>query len=297
MCSISTQMELPEGEIYQRIGQNADGMPDDEPTITIFRGNAIATSPTIFYSRQIPEGGFVFRDITMMACRLRVRFTWVADQLDRPEFAGVAGPYVSELAILNNNNRVDVNAAANEIIVNNAFQGIYHDIDIIRPPAPFIQMIRMVAGDGEIYQRIGVNVDTGDDEPTITIFRGNVIATSPTIFYSRRIPEGGFFYIDIIRMSSCLSVSSSWLYDQLAVLNLEGGWVLRPLRALTLSVLAGVPDEEVCVICIKTKAESRNDEDDWATALGCESHSFHSACIQHWARTNRTCPTCRAPLS
>ena len=187
-----------EGEIYHQFGENVNGrrLGEDEPTITIIDGEMIAASLTVIYSRRIPEGGFVFGDIFRMSSRLRVRMPWLADQLDRPEFGGAAGPYVSQLAVLN---RIDINALADAIIADALVRGI------LRPPAP--------------------------------------------------------------------------------------------PRALTLSVLASVPDDEVCVICIKTKAESRNDDDDWATAHGCESHSFHSACIQHWARTNRTCPTCRAPLS
>ena len=158
---------------------------------------------------------------------------------------------------------------------------VFIDIIVIRPaPPPHV-------------------IVSPDNDPIITIFRKNAtIATSPIIFDSKQIPEGGFDYIDITRMASRLFVSSVWLYDQLDCPGF-GGVVLRPLRALTLisaiaSSSSSVPDHEVCVICLMTKAES---SDDWATALGCESHSFHSACIQHWARTNRTCPTCRAPLS
>ena len=190
-------MELPEGEIYRRIGRNADGMPDDEPTITIVGRNAIATSSTIFYNRRIPEGGFVFDDMMMMASRLRVRFTWLADQLDRPEFAGVAGPLVSELAILY---RVDVNAPANETIVNNAVERIYRNININRHAAPFIPALHLL--------------------------------TNP------------------------------------------------------------VPGDEICVICLGTGAESSGD---WATAQGCDRHSFHFACITLWR--GNTCMVCRRQLS
>jgi hypothetical protein len=187
-------MELQElGEIYHRIGENVNGrrLNDDEPAITIIDGEMIAASLTVVYSRRIPERGFVFDDILRMSARLRVRMPWLADQLDRPEFGGAAGPYVSQLAVLN---RIDVNAIADAIIR-----------------------------------------------------------------------------------------------------EADAREALRPVRAPTLSVIASVPDEEVCVICIKTKSESM--DEDWATALGCESHTFHSACIQHWARTSMTCPTCRAPLS
>ena len=151
-------------EIYQRIGRNADGIPDDEPTITIFGGNAIATSPTIFYSRRIPEGGFVFIDIIMMSSRLRVRGPWLADQLDRPEFAGAAGPYVSELAILN---RIDVNAAANDIIVRNAIQRILRNNNNIRPTTtttPFIPAIHLLTDPVSADEICAICLGTGAEE-------------------------------------------------------------------------------------------------------------------------------------
>ena len=164
-------------------------------------------------------------------------------------------------------------------------------------PATVFHSRRLPEGDSVLVDIIVIRPEPAivspDHEPLITIFRRNANTTSPVTFDSRVIPEGGFVYNDITRMATRLSVSSSWLYDQLDHPEF-GGRVLRPLRAPTLSVIASVPDEAVCVICLRNKSESRNE--DWATALGCESHTFHSTCIQHWARTSMTCPTCRAPL-
>ncbi len=72
------------------------------------------------------------------------------------------------------------------------------------------------------------------------------------------------------------------------------GNVAIPHTAPTLNrVLTVIDDDLVCVICLGTGAESQ--QEDWVTAQGCDSHRYHSACIQHWTRG--TCPLCRAPLS
>ena len=114
-------MELQEGEIYQRIGDDElvytrGILNEHEPTITIVDGNAIATIPqAYYYSRRIPEGGFTFDDIFAMSSRLRVRGPWLAAQLIRPEFGGVAGAYVAGLATING---LGLNAAADIVIRN-----------------------------------------------------------------------------------------------------------------------------------------------------------------------------------
>lgn len=115
------------GEIIYRIIDDEQVVVGERvlPTITI-RGTTIyATTRTVHYRRSIPEGGMRFDDLFRMAGRLGgiqvVSLIWIAAQLNRPEYGGVAGPYVAELATLHG---VNLNPVIDQIIQDYAARGI-----------------------------------------------------------------------------------------------------------------------------------------------------------------------------
>ena len=125
------QMMRPEGEvIYQIIPDDDDDHQEEEggannddnnnnnlPVITIRERTIYAITRTSYYRRTIPDGGMQFDDLFRMAGRtggiMRISLVWIAAQLNRPEFGGVAGTYVAELASLYG---VDLNRVADGII-------------------------------------------------------------------------------------------------------------------------------------------------------------------------------------
>jgi hypothetical protein len=85
--------------VFYRIIDNEDddGRP---PTITIRERRIYIISHTMYYSRPIPAGGLLSRDILDLRRRLDNRYTgpWIATQLNHSEYRGVAGPLVARLA-------------------------------------------------------------------------------------------------------------------------------------------------------------------------------------------------------
>ena len=68
--------------------------------ITIREGSMFATSPTVNFQQEIPDGGFSLFDLIFTARRLQVSSIWLAERLSQPQFEGAAGPHAAELAIL-----------------------------------------------------------------------------------------------------------------------------------------------------------------------------------------------------
>jgi hypothetical protein len=68
--------------------------------ITIREGSMFATSATVNFQQEIPDGGFSLFDLIFMARRLQVSSIWLAERLSQPQFEGAAGPHATELAIL-----------------------------------------------------------------------------------------------------------------------------------------------------------------------------------------------------
>jgi hypothetical protein len=81
----------------------------NELFVFIQNGTMIAISRTMYLSRVIPETGFGFVDLMTLAMRLNVRSPWLAAQLSRPEYEGIAGGITASLGLLNG---VDVDRQA-----------------------------------------------------------------------------------------------------------------------------------------------------------------------------------------
>ena len=134
-------MALREGETYHRIILGNVQLNQDEPHIAIVDGELIATSRTMLFSGPIPAEGYNFHDIFRLGSLLRVRGPWLADQLNRPEFNGIAGRYVAELAVLNT---IDINVVAGAIINNALARGI------IRPRPRALTLTELTVPDEEV---------------------------------------------------------------------------------------------------------------------------------------------------
>ena len=186
--------------------------------------------------------------------------------------------------------------------------------------------------EGEVFRQVERQVDDNNNNNnnlllltvTITVARQEVVITSPTMYYSRGIPDAGFDFLDIFSMSTRLNVRGSWLAAQLNreeyggiagayVAELANGAnqnynthdnmtnrIARMLHnmnntmtpELNVVMATTVPDDQVCVLCLDTAAESP--QKNWATCAGCDLHSFHFECISRW-RGSR-CMVCRAWL-
>ncbi len=96
----------------------------------------------MLYSVPIPEGWFDMHGIfRITGSFLRVRGQWLADQLSRPEFNGIAGPVAANLAVLN---RMDVNEVADAIIRNAIARGI------LRPRPHALTLTELTVPDDEV---------------------------------------------------------------------------------------------------------------------------------------------------
>jgi hypothetical protein len=85
----------------------------NEPDISIHGRVIFAVANNILIRRQIPEGGLGYAELWDIAETLRVRRSWLAEQLNHPRYNGIAGPIVAEVAQIN---RMDVNRVADHII-------------------------------------------------------------------------------------------------------------------------------------------------------------------------------------
>ena len=85
----------------------------NEPDISIHGRVIFAVANNILIRCQIPEGGLGYGELMDIAVRLRVRSPWLAEQLNQPQYNGIAGPIVAEVAQIN---RMDVNRVADQII-------------------------------------------------------------------------------------------------------------------------------------------------------------------------------------
>jgi hypothetical protein len=85
----------------------------NEPDISIHGRVIFAVANNILIRCQIPEGGLGYGELMDIAVRLRVRSPWLAEQLNHPQYNGIAGPIVAEVAQIN---RMDVNRVADQII-------------------------------------------------------------------------------------------------------------------------------------------------------------------------------------
>ena len=70
----------------------------DELAIAIQGRDVIVNSSAGVYRMRIPEGGFGFNELFSFSTLLNVHSSWLAKELSRPEFDGIAGEYVAELA-------------------------------------------------------------------------------------------------------------------------------------------------------------------------------------------------------
>jgi hypothetical protein len=186
---------------------------------------------------------------------------------------------------------------------------------------------------GEVFRRVerqqqqidhdNDNNNNNNFDLTVTIAGRQVIITSPTLYYSRGIPDAGFDFLDIFSMSTRLNVRGSWLAAQLNreenggvagafVAQLANGanqnynmhdamtsQIARMLHGnnsatpeLNVVEATTIPEDQVCVLCLDTAAESP--QKNWATCAGCDIHRFHFECISRW-RGSR-CMVCRAEL-
>jgi hypothetical protein len=122
-------------EVFYRIIDNEDddGRP---PIITIRERNVYIISHTMYYRLPIPDGGFQIRDILDLRRRLDNRYTgpWIAAQLNRREYRGVAGTFVAELAARNDTAIYNArpNRAADRYQI---FMRVIRDAQNDRPPA------------------------------------------------------------------------------------------------------------------------------------------------------------------
>ena len=148
-----------------------------------------------------------------------------------------------------------------------------------------------------------------------------LILTSRTMYYRRRIPEGGFLTDDILHMENLLGIRFERLVDLLerrsgldGIVNPEVTfWVMMyettnrlPPRFIIRhrqqanNAVAATPQllhqvvpspDDTCVICLETGGVNQPYQE-WSTVEGCDAHHFHTACIRRWGTS---CPTCRAP--
>jgi hypothetical protein len=174
-------------------------------------------------------------------------------------------------------------------------------------------------------QQEGGNVDGASDASLFTVIvRRNtrvLILTSRTVYYRRRIPEGGFLTDDILHMENLLGIRFERLVDLLerrsgldGIVNPEVTfWVMMyettnrlPPRFIIRhrqqanNAVAATPQllhqvvpspDDTCVICLETGGVNQPYQE-WSTVEGCDAHHFHTACIRRWGTS---CPTCRAP--
>ena len=158
--------------------------------------------------------------------------------------------------------------------------------------------------------------EPGENTPEISVENNTLIAISPTVNFSRRIPGEGFQLDEFLSIAEQLHVAPDWLLNSLSN-HPDGGITLLLFLQLQfmhgsrsivlivqaesrqqnitpqLNVLDDPPDDShTCVICLETSAETPNQG--WATAEGCDTHSFHTECIWRWR--GGTCPICRAQL-
>ena len=111
--------------------------------ITIREGSMFATSQTVNFQQEIPDGGFSLLDLISMARRLEVSSIWLAERLSQPQFEGAAGPHAAELAILFGQNldriadvviRNDrINALARNVRVLAQQRGVVVNLDPVKP--------------------------------------------------------------------------------------------------------------------------------------------------------------------
>jgi hypothetical protein len=112
--------------------------------ITIREGSMFATSPTVNFQQEIPDGGLSLFDLISVARRLEVSSIWLAERLSQPQFEGAAGPHAAELAILfgqNLNQIADVvirndrvNALARNVRELAQQRGVVVNLDPVRTP-------------------------------------------------------------------------------------------------------------------------------------------------------------------
>ena len=102
--------------VYNIVDNEFRAGDDNEPNVTIVGRMAIAVTRTIYIRCEIPVGGMGFMELMGMSTRLGIRAAVLAEQLNRPEYGGVAGPIVADMAQLN---RMDVNRVADGLIINN----------------------------------------------------------------------------------------------------------------------------------------------------------------------------------
>jgi hypothetical protein len=158
-----------------------------------------------------------------------------------------------------------------------------------------------------------VDEEDGENTPEITVQNRTLTAISRTLYYRRQIPERGVQLDDFLAMAEQLEVDPDWLLNSLfnhldidnAVLllvhlQLMNGGVVFVVGAESppehpaprLNVLNEPPEEGTCAICLETSSDTPGKA--WATAEGCDTHRFHTACIRDWR--GGTCPICRVPL-
>jgi hypothetical protein len=179
------------------------------------------------------------------------------------------------------------------------------------------------------YRIVDEEFREGDaNELTVSIVNNHVIAISRTLYLRRRIPSEGLSHSDVYQMSRRLGVTVQWLAVQLTQYESAVGphvrRLTRPFRIITqtgelyyvtaetfaelwrqnreqdtafvvrrLIHLRTVPDDEVCTICLQTKAE--DPAKGWVKVGGCDRHCFHTLCILQYK--SETCVNCRRQLN
>ena len=96
--------------VYNIVDDEFHAGDSNQPTVTIVGRTVIAVSRTIYIRCEISEEGLGFPELFRMMNLLRVRIAWLAQQLNRPEYGGIAGEIIANAAQIN---QADIDRARN----------------------------------------------------------------------------------------------------------------------------------------------------------------------------------------
>ena len=158
----STALPNPMERVYRIIDDEVHIGDYNQPVVLIQNRTMIAISRTMYLSRVIPETGFGFVDLMTLAMRLNVRSPWLAAQLSRPEYEGIAGGIAASLGLLN---RMDLDGESQQAIVAGIVNRmVQHATPVVTPARQITTVVEPLIEENETCV---VCLDTKAEEPSL----------------------------------------------------------------------------------------------------------------------------------